>query len=252
MCSRDIQPTRLQTAEAAAVTFIRNKKPNTQIGIVAFSEFAELIQAPTTDQQTLLEAIQSLLTGGRTAIGSGILKSLAAISEIDKTVSPSSSDTYPEVHSTPVPRGAYAPDIIVLLTDGISNTGPLPLVAAQQAVDRGVRVYTIGFGTAHGSEFVSCQSSDPSSGFGGFTGMGGGGSFHRGIDELTLIRIAAMTGGAYYPASSAGELESVFRQLPIYMIAKNKTSEVSVVFVAGGILLASIALALSLIWHPLF
>ena len=58
-----------------------------------------------------------------------------------------------------MPKGAYAPDIIVLLTDGVSNAGPLPLDAAQQAADRGVRVYTIGFGTADGSSFPPCGRS---------------------------------------------------------------------------------------------
>ena len=52
---------------------------------------------------------------------------------------------------TPVPQGVYVPDIIILLTDGVSNIGPNPLDAAQQAADRGVRVYTIGFGTAKGA-----------------------------------------------------------------------------------------------------
>jgi Ca-activated chloride channel family protein len=253
MCSRDIQPTRLQAAEVAALTFVRDQKPNTQIGIVAFSGFAELIQPPTSDQRALQVAIQSLLTGGRTAIGSGILKSLDAIAEVDKTVAPSESDASPEITQTPVPKGDYAPDIIVLLTDGVSNTGPSPLDAAQQAVDRGVRVYTIGFATAHGSEFASCQSSDPS-GLGGSGGSAGGGSaggFRRGIDELTLKRVADLTGGAYYPASSAGELESVFNHLPTYLIAKHETSEVSVIFVALGVLLSVVAIALSFVWHPL-
>ncbi len=259
MCSTDIKPNRLKAAEAAAISFIQNQKPNTQIGIVAFAGFGELIQPPTTDQETLELAIESLLPGRRTAIGSGILKSLDAIAEIDTDVAPSITDGSPGVAPTPVPKGAYAPDIIVLLTDGVSNTGPLPLDAAQQAADRGVRVYTIGFGTANGSEIASCQSSDPS-GFGGFGGFGGGGGgqfggggggFRRGIDEQTLKQVSAMTGGTYYPASSAHELESVFLQLPTYLIAKHETAEISVLFAAIGAMLAAIAIMLSLMWHPL-
>jgi Ca-activated chloride channel family protein len=250
MCSTDIQPNRLQAAEAAVLTFIRDQKPNTQIGIVAFSGFAELIQAPTTDKVALQTAIQSLLTGGGTAIGNGILKSLDAIAETDKAVAPSVSDTSHEIAPTPVPKGSYAPGIIVLLTDGVSNIGPLPLDAAQQAVDRGVRVYTIGFGTTNGSEFASCQSSDPSE-FGRFANEGSGGGFGREIDELTLKRISDMTGGTYYPASSANELESVFKHLSTYLIAKHETAEVSVVFAAGGALLSAMAIALSVAWHPL-
>jgi Ca-activated chloride channel homolog len=260
MCSTDIQPNRLQAAEQASLMFVRNQQANTQIGVVAFSGFAELIQPPTTDQEALQAAIESLLTGRRTAIGNGILKSLDAIAEVDKAVWPSLLGTSPQATPTPVPSGAYAPDIIVLLTDGANNTGPLPLDAAQQAADRGVRVYTIGFGTPNGSEFASCQSSDPSGGggFGGFGGFGGGfggggggGGFRRGIDEATLKRIADMTGGAYYPASSAHELESVFGRLPTYLIVKHETFEISVFFAAGAALLVTLAIALSLLWSPL-
>ena len=74
MRSRDIQPSRLGAAEAAAFSFVQHQKSTTQIGLVAFSSFAELIQAPTTDQEALQAAIDSLTTGRRTAIGSGILK----------------------------------------------------------------------------------------------------------------------------------------------------------------------------------
>ncbi len=259
MCSTDIQPTRLQAAETAALDFIRNQKANTEIGLVAFSGFAELIQAPTSNQDALQAAIQSLLVGRRTAIGSGILKSLDAIAEVDKAVAPSVLDPGSDVPA--VPKGAYVPDIIVLLTDGASNTGPLPLDAAQQAVTRGVRVYTIGFGTPNGSEFASCQSSDPNGGFGGFGGFGGGfggfgggfggGGFRRGIDEQTLKQIADMTGASYYPASSASELESVFQHLPTYLIAKHETSEVSIIFSVAGACLAALAIVLSFLWHPL-
>jgi hypothetical protein len=67
-----------------------------------------------------------------------------------------------------------------------------------------------------------------------------------------LKQVADMTGGACYSAESAGELQHVFQNLPTYLIAKHETSEVSVVFTAIGALLAALAMALSLRWHPLF
>jgi Ca-activated chloride channel family protein len=261
MCSTDIQPNRILAAEAAATSFVQHQQSRTQIGIVAFSGFAELIQPPTTDQETLLAAIESLATGRRTAIGSGILQSLDAIAEIDKSVAPSVTDASTGAPPTPVPKGAYVPDIIILLTDGANNAGPLPLDAAQQAADRGVRVYTIGFGTPNGSDFPNCgpqfQGSEPFGGgpqFGNrqqFGGGFGGGGFRRGIDEVTLKKIADLTGGAYYPAESAGELQNVFQNLPTYLIVKHEAQEISVVFTALGAFLAAVAIGLSLIWRPL-
>ncbi|HET7089030.1 MAG TPA: VWA domain-containing protein [Anaerolineae bacterium] len=256
MCSTDIEPNRLEAAKAAALSFIQRQPFGTQIGIVAFAGFAALIQPPTTDQEVLQDAIESLAPARRTAIGSAVLKSLDAIAEIDPNVAPSVTDTSPGVEPTPVPQGAYAPEIVVLLTDGASNVGPFPSEAAQQAADRGVRVYTIGFGTAN--EFnpfggPRCQGGDPFGGGQPFGGGGqfGGGGFRRGIDEATLKQVADMTGGTYYAAESADELQSVFENLPTYLILKHETTEISVAFTAIGALLAAMAIVLSQIWHPL-
>ena len=60
-----------------------------------------------------------------------------------------------------------------------------------------------------------------------------------------------MTGGAYYSASSAGELQNVFQNLPTYLITKHETTEISVLFTAIGALLAGLAIVLSQLWHPL-
>ena len=156
MCSTDILPSRIEAAQAAALKFIQGQKASTRIGIVAFSGFAELVQPPTTDPELLQGAIESLMTGRRTGIGSGILQAIDAIAEIDQSIAPTGSDGSSSVKVTPVPKGAYVPDIIILLSDGASNTGPDPLDAAQQAADRGVQIYTIGFGTVSGSEFPRC------------------------------------------------------------------------------------------------
>jgi Ca-activated chloride channel homolog len=252
MRSTDVQPSRLAAAEAAMLSFIQRQKAKTQIGVVAFSGFAELIQPPTTDQEALQAAVESLFVGRRTAVGSGILKALDAIAEVDKNVASSTNDSSSAAEPTPVPNGAYAPDIIVLLTDGASNAGPLPLDAAKQAADRGVRVYTIGFGTPFGSiDFGGggggffCGGSQQY--YGGFQG----GRFRTPIDEDTLKKIADATGGTYYKAESADELQTVFKNLPTYLITKHEVLEVSVIFAAAGALLAGLAVVLSLLWHPL-
>ncbi len=251
MRQTDITPSRIQAAQAAALSFIHRQKAGTQIGIVAFAGYAELIQPPTSDQEELQTAVESLTTAHGTAVGSGILTSLDAIAQVDHNVAPSVADPSSGHQPAPVPKGAYAPDIIVLLTDGVTNVGPPPLDAAQQAVARGIRVYTIGFGTANGSDDF---------GGGGFFGGGnqqfGGnsqypGGFRRGIDEATLKQIAHLTDGAYYAASSAGELLKVFQNLPTYLIAKHEVMEISVAFAAFGALLVALAIALSLRWHPL-
>jgi Ca-activated chloride channel family protein len=146
-----------------------------------------------------------------------------------------------------------SPHIIVLLTDGASNAGPLPLSAAEQAVARGVRVYTIGFGTTHNTSPMNCGDGDPFGGFGFGGGVfgGGAGGFRREIDEDTLTQIAKMTGGKYYVAESADALQEVFQNLPTYVTATRETTEISVFFTAFAVLLAILAITLGFLWHPL-
>jgi Ca-activated chloride channel homolog len=257
MCSSDITPTRLQAAEAAAASFIEHQASTTQIGIVAFSGFAQVVQAPTNDQQALLNALHSLRTGRRTGIGSAILASIDAIAEVDPSIPASTGNGKPGTEPAPVPKGDYAPDIIVLLTDGANNTGPLPPDAAQQAATRGIRVYTIGFGTATGGALdPNCAQQflgrEPGGqGFGGFGGGGGGGGFRRGIDDVALQQVADLTDAKYYPAESADQLQGVFASLPTSLIMKHEVVELSVGFVAVGVLLAGLAMLLGRAWRPL-
>jgi Ca-activated chloride channel family protein len=256
MCSTDIAPTRLEAAEDAAVAFVTSQRSRTQIGIVAFAGFAAIIQTPTSDEAVLIEAIRSLTTARRTAIGSGILSAIDAIAEVDPTVARSVVPGRPGAAPPPVAPGEFASDIIVLLTDGASNTGPEPVDAARQAADRGLRVYTIGFGSVDGGgidpvcrrQFIG---NEPGGGFGGGFGGGGGGRFPRGIDEATLRQVADITHGAYYPAASASELEQVFAGLPTSQITRTETVEVSAGFVAVGGLLAALGLLLGRRWRPL-
>jgi len=256
MCSTDIAPNRLEVAKDAALSFVRDNSSGRQVGIVAFAGFAELIQPPTTDLRALETAIGYLSPARRTAIGSAILRSIDAIAEVDDRVAP--SELRQATGNTPVvPEGEYVPHIVVLLTDGASNAGPLPLSAAEQAVERGIRVYTIGFGTTNNSSPMNCGDGDLFGFGGGFGspfdqfGGGGGGGFRREIDEDTLKQIADLTGGEYYAATSAGELLEVFSNLPTYVVATRETTEISVFFTAFAVLMAILAMVLALRWHPL-
>ena len=251
MCSTDIAPNRLEVAKDAAMSFVQDNSSGRQVGLVAFAGFAELIQPPTTDLRDLENAIGALVPARRTAIGSAILRSIDAIAEVDDRVAP--SELRQSTSSSPAtPEGEYLPHIVVLLTDGASNAGPLPLSAAEQAVERGIRVYTIGFGTTNNSSPMNCGDGDLF-GFGGFGSPfgGGGGGFRREIDEDTLKQIADMTGGEYYSATSASELIEVFRNLPTYVVATTETTEISVFFTAFAVLLTILAFLLALRWHPL-
>jgi Ca-activated chloride channel family protein len=105
---------------------------------------------------------------------------------------------------------------------------------------------------------MNCGDGDPFGGFGfgpqfggGGFGGGGGGGFRREIDEETLKQVADLTGGKYYIATSANELQSVFDDLPTYVIATRETTEISVFFTAFAALTGILALVLALRWHPL-
>lgn len=258
MCATDISPNRLEVAKDAAQGFLRDQRSGRQIGLVAFAGFAELIQPPTTDVRSLTEAVENLTTARRTAIGSAILRSIDAIAEVDDRVAPSDNVTDPFGTLEPLPPDVEpSPHIIVLLTDGSSNAGPFPLTAAVQAASRGIRVYTIGYGTVNNTSPMDCGddfSRDPFF-------FGGGGfqfgppnnsrDFRLQIDEETLNQVADITGGTYYYASSATELAEVFQNLPSFVIATRETIEISAFFTAFAAIMILIAMFLSFRWHPL-
>jgi Ca-activated chloride channel family protein len=268
MCATDVDPNRLAAAQKATRDFINNEVPGTRTGIIVFAGTAQLAVAPTRDHATLLRAIDDLTTANGTAIGAAILKSLDALSTVNQDVKPvgdiSSGAASPDAPAAPDPPGSrgYVPDIVVLMTDGANNRGIAPLDAVPYAVERRVRVYTIGFGTTNPAPLActTAQLGGDEGGFGGFFGPGGGGSAigpgsFRGrsplrVDLPTLKEIADRTGGQAYKAEDASQLQKVFAGLPRDITVQKKRQEITVWFATIGALLALAAIGASIRWSP--
>ena len=260
MCATDVKPNRLAVAQDAAREFVEDQPKDVRMALVVFSGFAELGVPPTTDHKALVNAIESLTTGRGTAIGAAMLKGIDAIAEANPNVPPvgDAPADGPPPPAAPAAPGAtgYVPDIIVLLTDGASNRGIEPLDAVPYAVERGVRVFTIGFGTENPAE-RSCTRAQLGGGFdnqfGGLGGGGGGfggGGFQGRADLPTLQAVAKQTGGTFKKAEDADQLREVFADLPKDVATQKQPTEITWLFAALGALLAAAAIAGSMRWSP--
>ena len=263
MCSTDVQPNRLTAAQAAVRDFVKAQDSRTRIGLVVFSGFAQLTVEPSTGRDDLLKALDSLTTGRGTAIGAAMLESISAISKIDSNVAPvdttgaSGSPEAPGAEGpsgqNPAPRpGSYAPEVVVLLTDGANNRGITPVEAAKVAAARGVRVYPIGFGTSQPAPLVCTAEQLGGTGFRNFGGrnFGGGGPGSPSLvaDAPTLRQVAAITGGAYFPAEGAGQLQDVLSDLPNHVQVQRREVELTFGFAGLAAVLVLLSVAAAARW----
>jgi Ca-activated chloride channel family protein len=243
MCSTDVTPNRITAAEHAATAFIKSQTGGPRIGLVAFAGTAVVLVPPTADTNQLISALGSLTTSFGTAIGEGILTSLDAIAQVDPSVAPTGAT---------VSRGrvpGYADDVIVVLTDGSNNRGVDPQTAAKEAAERGVRVFTIGYGTDNPAP-LAC-SSDQFGGFGGGFGGGRGGAEGNPFlaDYGALMQISRTTGGTFYRAQDADQLATALARLPAAFTIVRKHIDIASWFAAIGGLVIVAAVALSLWWN---
>jgi Ca-activated chloride channel homolog len=243
MCATDVTPNRLTAAEQSASAFIKSQAGGPRIGIVDFSGTAAVLVPPTTNTQQLVTALGGLVAGGSTAIGEAILTSLGAIAQVDPAVAPTGATLKRNLGA------GYADDVIVVLTDGSNNRGVSPPDAAQEAAARGVRVFTIGYGTDNPTT-LTCDATQ----FGGFSGGGfGGGGGGEGnpfqADYPALMQVSRATGGTFYRAQDARQLSSALGKLPAAFTIVHKQVDIAAAFAALGGLLIAAAVALSLWWN---
>ena len=234
MAADDLKPTRMEAAKAAARAFVQRQPRTVQIGVVAFSDSGFSVQAPTNDQEAILAAIDRLAPARGTSLANGILASLNTIAAADGRQTPrlySNLTPTPTPTPTPVPKGTYAPAVIVLLTDGENTAPPNPLAAAQVAADRGVRIDTVGIGSAAGATLHV-------EGF----------AVRTRLDEATLQQIAQLTDGAYYSAEDEQDLRAIYENLGSRLVSKPELTEVTSMLAGAGLLALLAGGACSLLW----
>ena len=250
MRATDVEPNRIGAAQAAAKSFVADQPRRTRIGVVTFAGTAAVAQAPTDNREDILAAIDRFQLQRATAIGSGILVSLKAIfpdAEFDlRSSNPRRDPTRDSLRGAPldqarepeksafkpVPPGSYGSAVIILLSDGQSNVGPDPIESARMAADRGVRVYTVGFGTTEG-EMLRFE----------------GWSMRVRLDEETLKKIAELTLGEYYYAGTAADLKKVYQTLSARLVFETRETEITALFSATAAVLALAAALLSVLWY---
>jgi Ca-activated chloride channel homolog len=242
MRASDVLPNRLAAAQAAAKEFIRGQPGDVRLGIVSFAGTAAVVQQPTKNKDELIEAVERLQLDRHTAIGSGIIVALAALfpdAGIDvESFGANSWNRAPKAAPKPaakdfkpVPPGSNPNAAIILLTDGRRTIGPDPLQAARLAAERGVRIYTVGFGNATGAP-VQVE----------------GYSIYMMFDEETLKAIAGLTNAEYFQASSGAELKKIYDTLTAKFVLQREETEITAFFAAAAAALVLAAAGLSLAW----
>ena len=193
---------------------------------MAFGEGGLVVQPPTDDGEELGATIDRLVPQSGTSLGVGLLTALNLVSP---EPSPGSQEGEPADGATV--RGAFAPAIIVMFTDGENTDPPEPAEVAQAAIDRGVRIHTVGVGTLQGAAIEV-------DGFSLFTQL----------NEPVLREISLLTEGEYFRLEDKGDIPSVYERLETEFVVESQEVEITsalggisaLLFLAGG--------ALSLIW----
>ena len=250
MRATDVKPNRLVASQDAAKAFLADLPRNVRVGIVAFAGTAAVVQPPTLSREDLVAAIDKFQLQRGTAIGNGIVVSLAELfpdAGIDLASMQSGRDRQRGVAIdqqpaqgkdgkekklfVPVAPGSYTSAAIILLTDGQRTTGVDSMDAAKAAADRGIRIYTVGVGTVDGETI-------------GFEGW----SMRVKLDEETLKGIARNTQAEYFYAGTAADLKKVYESLSSRLTVVKKETEISGLLALVAAAFALLSAGLSLAW----
>ncbi|MCP2328156.1 Ca-activated chloride channel family protein [Hamadaea flava] len=213
MESKDVEPSRIQAAQEAAISFAREVPAAYNLGLVSFAKSANVLVSPGKDRDQVVNAIQSLQLDEATATGEAVFTALDAI----RTVPPDGAQGAP-------------PARILLLSDGYRTAGRPTEDAAAAATEADVPVSTIAFGTDDGMVDI------------------GGMPQRVPVDREALAQLAESTGGYFAEAASARELKQVYEDLGSSVGHRKQTREVTAWAAGAALLFGLCAAGLSLLW----
>ncbi len=222
MTATDVQPDRMTAAREAASSFVDGLPDGFRVGVVSFSNEADVVVPPTDDHDEALRGLSALRADNGTALGDAIARSVdLGVTSLDEQLAANSEET---------------PVVVLLLSDGANTTGDYePVEAAQKAKDAGVPVYTVALGTDAGT----VEGPD---------GYGGTRTIRVPPDPETLARVAELTDGTFFEAADEDALRSVYDEIGSQVGVEHEQRELTVFFTAAGAALLLLGGALSTLW----
>jgi Ca-activated chloride channel family protein len=214
MRATDVTPSRLAAAQEAAKQFAQQLTPGINLGLIAYAGTATVLVSPTTNRDATKNAIDKLQLADRTATGEGIFTALQAVATVGAVIG--GGDEPP-------------PARIVLMSDGKETVPSNPdnpkgaYTAARTAKDQGVPISTVSFGTPYGYVEINDQRQPVP------------------VDDEMLKKIAELSGGDAYSASSLEQLKEVFTNLQEQIGYETRKGDAS----AGWLRLGALVLALA-------
>lgn len=213
MEATDVAPDRIGAARESAAAFVAGLPETFNVGLVSFSGTASVVVRPTQDHDLVVSAVRGLELGPSTAIGEAVFASLDAI------------------RTVPGEPGQDAPPAaVVLLSDGTNTVGREVPLAVQAAVEAGVPVSTIAYGTPEGTVLVQGQRIPVP------------------VDRPALERLAESTGGTSFTAESGEELAAVYEDIGSSVGTTTERREVTAVVTGLALALGVAAAVSSLVW----
>ena len=224
MAAQDVAPTRIEAARQAADAFLDEVPEGVKVGLVSFSDGANVEIAPTTDLDQVRAAVARLQPGGGTALGDAIARSADLARSSVQATDQSSGTT------------EGAPAVVLLLSDGANSTGSLdPQAGAQVAEKDGVPIHTVALGTADGTVTI-----DPDG-----NGMQ---TIPVPPDPQTLQQVSSVTGGRFFDAPDAAQLKGIYEQMGAQVATETEQKDVSYAFAGVGAVLLLTGAGLSAFW----